>query len=201
MNQLSGPLLRPDPATTISLLKKGWFIHLADGRPSTACPTTAPDPTSTPPIRKRPAGIGRLSRQHTQQGLRLSLGRRNRARSAANGSYFPHRTRHRYFNVYPLFHTAALYDGFRRDTQHRALILSRDAYLGAQRNGAMFWSSDIYPTWDTLKRQVPTGLGFTASGWRTGATTSAAGSICRTSIMRRILSCSTPPMRATMSAV
>jgi alpha-D-xyloside xylohydrolase len=28
----------------------------------------------------------------------------------------------------------------------------------------MFWSSDIYPTWDTLKRQVPTGLDFTASG-------------------------------------
>ena len=70
----------------------------------------------------------------------------------------------RYFNVYPLFHTAALYDGFRRDLKQRALILSRDAYLGAQRNGAMFWSSDIYPTWDTLKRQVPTGLDFTASG-------------------------------------
>src|ERR1039458_5432749 len=60
--------------------------------------------------------------------------------------------------------TAALYEGFRRDVKHRALILSRDAYLGAQRNGAMFWSSDIYPTWDTLKRQVQTGLGFTASG-------------------------------------
>jgi alpha-D-xyloside xylohydrolase len=28
----------------------------------------------------------------------------------------------------------------------------------------MFWSSDIYPTWDTLKRQIPTGLDFTASG-------------------------------------
>jgi len=48
---------------------------------------------------------------------------------------------------------------------HRALILSRDAYLGAQRNGTMFWSSDIYPTWDTLRRQIPTGLDFTASGF------------------------------------
>ena len=28
----------------------------------------------------------------------------------------------------------------------------------------MFWSSDIYPTWDTLRRQLPTGLDFTASG-------------------------------------
>jgi alpha-D-xyloside xylohydrolase len=44
------------------------------------------------------------------------------------------------------------------------LILSRDAYLGAQHNGAIFWSSDIAPNWDTLKRQVPTGINFTASG-------------------------------------
>jgi alpha-D-xyloside xylohydrolase len=28
----------------------------------------------------------------------------------------------------------------------------------------MFWSSDIFPTWDALKRQIPTGLDFTASG-------------------------------------
>jgi alpha-D-xyloside xylohydrolase len=66
--------------------------------------------------------------------------------------------------VYPLFHTAALYNGFRRDVKTRALILSRDAYLGAQHNGAIFWSSDISPNWDTLKRQVPTGINFTASG-------------------------------------
>jgi alpha-D-xyloside xylohydrolase len=67
--------------------------------------------------------------------------------------------------VYPLFHTGALYDGFRRDEPgRRALILSRDAYLGEQRNGAIVWSSDIYPTWDTLRRQIPTGLDVTASG-------------------------------------
>ena len=81
-----------------------------------------------------------------------------------NGAYFHVGPGTRYFNIYPLFHTAALYDGFRRDLKRRALILSRDAYLGAQHNGTMFWSSDIYPTWDTLKRQVPTGLDFTASG-------------------------------------
>ncbi|HWB14781.1 MAG TPA: TIM-barrel domain-containing protein [Vicinamibacterales bacterium] len=82
-----------------------------------------------------------------------------------DGSYFHIGPGTRYFNVYPLFHTSTLYDGFRRDVKgRRALILSRDAYLGAQRNGTFFWSSDIYPTWDTLKRQIPTGLDFTASG-------------------------------------
>ncbi len=44
------------------------------------------------------------------------------------------------------------------------MILSRDAYLGSQRNGTLAWSSDISPTWDAFRRQIPTGLDFTASG-------------------------------------
>jgi alpha-D-xyloside xylohydrolase len=52
----------------------------------------------------------------------------------------------------------------RADMKERALILARDSYLGAQHNGTIFWSSDISPNWDTLKRQVPTGINFTASG-------------------------------------
>ena len=65
----------------------------------------------------------------------------------------------RYFNVYPLFHTAAIYDGVRRDgvrsgAKNRALILSRDAFTGTQRNGTIFWSSDISPTWDSLQPYI-----------------------------------------------
>ena len=52
----------------------------------------------------------------------------------------------------------------RKDMTERAVILARDAYLGAQHNGTIFWSSDISPTWDTLKRQIPTGINFVASG-------------------------------------
>jgi alpha-glucosidase/alpha-D-xyloside xylohydrolase len=72
----------------------------------------------------------------------------------------------RYYNVYPLFHTAAVYEGFRRDfgDARRVMILARAAYLGAQRNGTVFWSSDIAATWDMLKRSVPAGLNFTATG-------------------------------------
>jgi len=81
-----------------------------------------------------------------------------------DSSYFFAGPGTRYYNIYPLLHTTAIYDGFRRDVNHRALILSREAYLGSQRNGTMVWSSDIFPTWDTLKRQVPTGLDFAASG-------------------------------------
>ena len=44
------------------------------------------------------------------------------------------------------------------------MILARAAYLGAQRNGTVFWSSDIVSTWDMLKRSIPAGLNFTATG-------------------------------------
>jgi alpha-D-xyloside xylohydrolase len=82
-----------------------------------------------------------------------------------DGGYFKIGPGTQYYNVYPLFHTAAFYDGIRKDMpDKRALILSRDAYLGAQHNGAIFWSSDIFPGWDALRRQIPTGLGVTASG-------------------------------------
>ena len=71
----------------------------------------------------------------------------------------------RYHNLYPLLHTQGIAEGSRRDrSNHRNLILARAAYLGSQRYGSLFWSSDISPTWEALQRQVPTGLNFTASG-------------------------------------
>lgn len=71
----------------------------------------------------------------------------------------------RYHNVYPLLHTQGVAEGSRRDRPNkRNLILARAAYLGSQRHGSLFWSSDINPTWEALKLQVPTGLNFTASG-------------------------------------
>jgi alpha-D-xyloside xylohydrolase len=71
----------------------------------------------------------------------------------------------RYHNLFPLLHTQGVAEGSRRDRPNlRNLILARAAYLGSQRSGSLFWSSDINPTWEALRRQVPTGLNFTASG-------------------------------------
>jgi alpha-D-xyloside xylohydrolase len=147
------------------LLQKEWFEHLADGTPTDGLPydRAGSDIDTTNPEAARwywetirdniiSKGFDALWADETEPDL------------PPNGSYFSVGPGTRYFNIYPLVHTAALYDGFRRDVTHRALILSRDAYLGAQRNGTMFWSSDIYPTWDAFKRQIPTGLDFTASG-------------------------------------
>jgi alpha-D-xyloside xylohydrolase len=149
------------------LLSKGWFIHLADGTPINGLPydragsdidTTNPEAATWywNTIRDNiiSQGFDSLWADETEPDL------------PPNGAYFHVGPGTEFFNVYPLFHTAALYNGFRKDEpSRRALILSRDAYIGAQSNGTIFWSSDIYPTWDTLKRQIPTGLDVAASGF------------------------------------
>ncbi len=148
------------------LLKNGWFTHLADGTPIDGLPydRAGSDVDTTNPEAARwfwetirdnvlRKGFDSLWADQTEPDL------------PPNGAYFHVGPGTRFFDIYPLVHTQALYDGFRRDfPDRRALTLSRDAYLGSQRNGTITWSSDILPTWDTLKRQVPTGLGFAAAG-------------------------------------
>ncbi|MCE3261071.1 MAG: alpha-glucosidase [Pseudoduganella sp.] len=71
----------------------------------------------------------------------------------------------RYRNVFPLLHVEGVQQGMRAwKPNKRAMILARAAYLGSQRTGALFWSSDIHPSWEALARQIPTGLNMTASG-------------------------------------
>jgi len=160
------PRFVPEDRYYADLRQKGWLISKADGTPIDGLPydRAGSDIDTTNPDAARwywkvihenilSKGFDSLWADETEPDL------------PPNGAYFHIGPGSQYFNVYPYFHTKALYDGFRKDEpQKRALILSRDAYLGAQSNGAIFWSSDIYPTWDTLKRQIPTGLDFAASG-------------------------------------
>ena len=98
-------------------------------------------------------------------GLRLVLGGRDGAGSASEWELLSILARGRSSSMFtPISHTKAFYEGIRKDVGQRALILARDSYLGAQHNGTIFWSSDISANWDTLKRQVPTGINFVASG-------------------------------------
>lgn len=68
------------------------------------------------------------------------------------------------FNLYPYRHSQSIYEGHRKVCKNRCCTLSRSAYLGAQKFGTQFWSSDVYPTWDVLKRQIPTAINFCATG-------------------------------------
>lgn len=83
-----------------------------------------------------------------------------------DGLFFHVGSGDRYRNLYPLVHVEGFADGLRQYRPNkRSLILARAAYLGSQRTGGLFWSSDILPSWEALKRQVPTGLNMTASGF------------------------------------
>lgn len=75
------------------------------------------------------------------------------------------------FNAYPLMTTTGVYEGQRqRKPAVRPLILTRSAYAGQQRNGAIAWSGDVGGTWEVFRAQVPAGLNFVATGipyWNT----------------------------------
>jgi alpha-D-xyloside xylohydrolase len=144
---------------------KGWFEHLADGTPTNGLPydrAGSDIDTTNPEAAKWYWNIVREN--YVSKGFDAFWCDETEPDLPPNGSYFHVGPGTEYFNLYPLLHTAAFYNGMRADMKERAAILSRDSYLGAQHNGTMFWSSDIAPTWDVLKRQVPTGINFAASG-------------------------------------
>jgi len=150
------------------LLSKGWLVHTPDGRPDLGGfkEVIGPNIDTTNPeaakwfwekIRDRyvkPFGFDYIWLDETEPDI-----------DPAKDVFFVG-SGTRFYNVYPLFHTASVYEGFRRDfgDSRRVMILARAAYLGAQRNGTVFWSSDIISTWDMLKRSIPAGLNFTATG-------------------------------------
>lgn len=159
------PRFVPESRYYAEVLKNGWFEHLADGTPTNGLPydRAGSDIDTTNPAAAK-WYWNTINRDILSKGFDSIWADETEPDLPPNGSYFSIGPGTQFFNVYPLFHTAALYDGFRRDTNHRGLILSRDGYLGVQRNGTIVWSSDISPTWDTLQRQIPTGLDVAASG-------------------------------------
>lgn len=159
------PRFVPESRYYETVLQHGWFESLADGTPTNGLPydragadidTTNPDAAEW--------YWDRIRENYVAKGFDAFWADETEPDLPPNGSYFHIGPGTEFFNVYPLFHTAAFYNGMRRDMDERALILSRDAYPGAQHNGTIFWSSDIAGNWDTLRRQVPTGLNFVASG-------------------------------------
>jgi alpha-D-xyloside xylohydrolase len=148
------------------LLKKGWLISYADGKPIDGLPydRAGSDIDTTNP--EAADWYWKTLRDNiVSQGFDSLWADETEPDLPPNGAYFKVGPGTQYFNVYPYFHTKALWDGLRKDEPgKRALILSRDGYLGEQSHGTVVWSSDIAGTWDTLKRQVPTGLDVAASG-------------------------------------
>ena len=159
------PRFVPEDRYYATLLKNDWFEKLADGTPTNGLPydlAGSDIDTTNPDAAKWYWNV--VNENYVKKGFDAFWADETEPDLSPGNSYFHVGPGTQYFNVYPLFHTAAFYNGMRKDMKERALILARDSYLGAQHNGAIFWSSDISPTWDVLKRQVPTGINFVASG-------------------------------------
>ena len=67
--------------------------------------------------------------------------------------------------AYPLFVSRAVYEGQRKTSSgKRVCILTRSAFAGQQRYGAINWSGDVASTWDAYRRQIVGGLNYNITG-------------------------------------
>lgn len=147
---------------------KGWLLHDKDGSVVDGLPIRSDRAgallDSTDPEARR-WFWGKIRDNIASQGFDWFWLDETEPDLVPDGHFFSIGSGDRYHNLYPLVHTSGVAEGSARDRPGmRNLILSRAAYLGAQRNGALFWSSDVQATWEALRRQVPAGLGATASG-------------------------------------
>ena len=72
--------------------------------------------------------------------------------------------------IYPYYYSQMAYDGFRSLGVEAPVTLTRCAYLGSQKFGALVWSGDIPSTFESLSQQVKAGLNMSMCGipwWNT----------------------------------
>ena len=71
----------------------------------------------------------------------------------------------RYLNPYVLTMLDRIYDKWTEtDKNKRACILTRSAFAGLQRDGAITWSGDIGASWEIYRDQITAGINFCMSG-------------------------------------
>ncbi len=72
--------------------------------------------------------------------------------------------------LYPYHYAQLVYDGMRKIGRDDIVTLTRSAYTGAQKFGALVWSGDILSTFESLEEQVKSGLNMAMCGipwWNT----------------------------------
>ncbi len=68
-------------------------------------------------------------------------------------------------NAYSLLHSEGIYEGQRRVTDRKRVVnLTRSSYAGQHRYATITWNGDICATWETLRRCIPEGVNFCATG-------------------------------------
>ena len=105
----------------------------------------------------------------------LSSRRRRRSTTAPRHRSHGDRTGVAGHERVPLMNSEAVYDGQRSIApDQRVFILTRSGFAGIQRYGTVTWSGDITSTFQTLRKQIVAGLGFSISGTPYWTTTPAA---------------------------
>lgn len=76
-------------------------------------------------------------------------------------------------SLYSLYHAMGIYENQRAsygkedegtDMEKRVVNLTRSSYPGQQRYGTIVWNGDTYASWDSFKKQIPSGLNYMATG-------------------------------------
>ena len=68
-------------------------------------------------------------------------------------------------NAYSLLHSLGIHEGQLRESPDKRVVnLTRSSYAGQHRYGTICWNGDICATWETLRRCIPEGVNFCATG-------------------------------------
>ncbi len=70
----------------------------------------------------------------------------------------------RYLNPYTLVTTQGTYEGQRAAGNKRVFTLTRSAWAGQQRYGALPWSGDTSSSWETFRNQISGGINIAMAG-------------------------------------
>ncbi len=76
-------------------------------------------------------------------------------------------------SLYSLYHSKGIYENQREsyskedvgtEREKRVVNLTRSSYAGQQKYGTVVWNGDTYASWESFKRQIPSGLNYMATG-------------------------------------
>ena len=67
-------------------------------------------------------------------------------------------------NAFPIVSVEGVAENQKKVSERRVMVLTRSAWAGQQRTGANTWSGDVGSSWESLRAQIPAGLGFALTG-------------------------------------
>ena len=123
------------------------FFHDGKGFDAWWCDCTEPTDGDWKPM---PEGYGWDSHQDR---WKLNLEAQNAVMGAERAS------------LYSLFDARGIYENQRKTSDRKRVVnLTRSSFAGQQRYATISWNGDTYASWKSLRRQIPMGLNFMATG-------------------------------------